>query len=129
MGPLLRLVQNRDEGADEETPPKGDFFAAVRRSHLDVVIGAVSDVGVAPRYWDYQVGAGTRLGKTWKGRLLMYGSDDRFEIVGDLGGQDGPSEGGEQSLGIAFHRFVARAWRPLPGGRLDAGVCCRFSRT
>lgn len=109
----------REDGAAEDSPPTGDVFAAVRRSHLDAVIAAVSDVGIAPRYWDYQVGAGTRLGDIWKGRLLMYGSDDRFEIVGDLGGQSGPSEGGEQTLGIAFHRLVGRAWRPLPGGRLD----------
>ncbi len=115
----LGKIPVRDKDAKPDNPPTGDVFAAVRRSHLDAVIAAVSDVGVAPRYWDYQVGAGTRLGGAWKGRLLMYGSDDRFEIVGDLGGQSGPSDGGEQTLGIAFHRLIGRAWRPLPGGRVD----------
>ena len=116
-----------DAGALARAPlsDSTDVFAAVRRSHVAEVVSLFVDLGVVPRYWDYQLGGTTDLPGRWRGRLLAYGSDDGFDVVG-TGAFDGgdssnaPQEDEESTLSIGFHRLVARAWRPLPAdGRID----------
>ena len=61
---------------------RGSYAAAVRRSTLDLVLGAVNGVAIAPRYWDYQALFEHPVGK---GRLGVraFGSIDELLALDD----------------------------------------------
>lgn len=69
-------------GLVEGSVGKGSYAAAVRRSTLDLVLGSIDGVSVAPRYWDYQTLFEYPVGK---GRLGVraFGSIDELLALDD----------------------------------------------
>ena len=93
---------------------KSEVSVAARRSHIDLLIGAVTDGTVRPRYWDYQV-----LGRTrrwgWRAQLMLLGAADALDYSEEPESQDDP--GTSFSVGVyrEFHQLQGRAKRSVFG--------------
>ena len=112
-----------DAGVSVEGPiGKGSYIVGARRSYIDVVLGAASDLGglngvplsftTAPVYYDYQAVLDYPLGGG-KFRALLMGSDDALKLLFDSP-QGDPSIAGSFSTHIFFHRFQLR-WTKTKG--------------
>lgn len=104
-----------DTGLYLEGPITDDisFSASVRRSYIDVVLETVIDVfgaedlaQVLPRYYDYQARTDWRIDRNHELSLLVFGSDDELEVIG----QPGTNTAYDVTAGISFHRLKLE-WR------------------
>ena len=99
-----------------------EVSVAARRSHVDLLIGAVTDGALRPRYWDYQV-LGRSRAWGWRGQLMLLGAADAIDYSQQPGSQDDP--GTSMSVGIyrEFHQLQGRALRTVLGdGRLEVSA-------
>jgi TonB family protein len=104
---------------------KGAVAVGGRRSYIDYLIkAAVPDNApvsfvTAPRYYDYQLLANYRPAPAHDLRFLLFGSDDRFEILfknpSDL---DTNLQGGTASNSTTFYRSLLE-YRYVPGTRFE----------
>ncbi|MFW5966269.1 MAG: TonB-dependent receptor domain-containing protein [Persicimonas sp.] len=106
-----------DATAQFEGPISDEVSVAVsaRRSYVDAFLSAIDEVGVAPRYYDYQGWLTWRASDDHKLELFLYGSDDSLETTFDEDEVDGGAN--VQFTGLAFdqsfHRAQARwEWTP-----------------
>ncbi|HKP56840.1 MAG TPA: TonB family protein [Polyangiales bacterium] len=100
-----------------------EFSAAIRRSWLDVVLGAAlesTDVNTlaAPVYYDYQVMGMYRPNDKNKLRLMAYGSADSFALLFTRPSDTDASIRGEFDLKSQFHR-VQGTWTSKVNDRID----------
>lgn len=108
-----------DAGAYAEGPIGEDTTVAfgLRRSYIDAFLRgaqAASDQEVAvvlPVYYDYQARADHRLNPKHRLGLLVFGSEDSLELVGDPAGSGPDSQ--DISARVAFHR-VKFDWKASP---------------
>ncbi len=112
-----------DAGLYLEGPITDDisFSASVRRSYIDVVLETVIDVfgvedlaQVLPRYYDYQARADWRINRNHELSLLLFGSDDELQVVG----QAGTNTAYDVTAGISFHRLKLD-WRARLGKEVE----------
>lgn len=98
-----------DTGLYLEGPITDDisFSASVRRSYVDLVLQTVIDVlgiedlaQILPRYYDYQVRLDWRINRHHELTLLLFGSDDELEVIGE----PGTNTAYDVTAGISFHR-------------------------
>jgi len=86
------------------------FFAAVRRSYIDVILPAVipEDAGlnfsVAPRYWDYQVKVQWEPDLDNRANIFLFGSSDALEFLIAEPPADASVRGTVETT-TAFHRL------------------------
>ena len=83
---------------------------AARRSNIDLFFAAAvpddaATVIAAPVYWDYQAIALHRFDEANKLRVMVYGSQDRLELVVADSAVTDPALSGEISNKTSFHRF------------------------
>ncbi len=89
-----------------------NFIASFRRSWFDVWLKPVLNaagaaVTAAPVYHDFQVMAETRPNARSRFRLLLLGSDDRFEVLSKETAEADPILGGNLRLHTGFWRLMA----------------------
>ena len=88
------------------------FAVAARRSWIDVWLSLLEGSGggfsIAPVYYDYQAEIEHDFSSTTKGRLLLFGSDDRFKVIVTDPSAADPSAGGALSSATTFWRLQAR---------------------
>jgi len=100
-----------------------EFAASVRRSWLDVTLGAAlstADVSTvaAPVYYDYQLISTYRPTDRDKFRVFIYGSSDTFKLLFQKPSDDDPALSGNFRLATRFHRLHL-SWARKVSDRVD----------
>ena len=99
------------------------FAASARRSYIDAILPAVLpedsvDLGVAPRYYDFQAWLNWDPNDNHTLKWFVYGSDDRFEVLFDEDEPQGNAQVQSTSLNLnnSFYRGQFQwEWRPDSG--------------
>jgi TonB family protein len=89
------------------------FVAGGRRSYVDLWLKPVlsatnSGVTAAPVYYDYQAALVKKINSHSDFRLMLFGSDDQFQIIDKAPAAGDPSIGGSLGDHTAFWRVQAR---------------------
>jgi len=103
------------EGPATDDPKDGAFIFSIRRSAIDGVFAAATEIFdvpavLAPRYYDYSLRYDVPIGGDKKRSLTLftYGSDDEIIVAGNAGGNSASLQSRTQ-----FHRFNPRfTYRP-----------------